>query len=270
MSDALQSIQHRIKDLLRQGAIRLCRGLLRMGSQLYELGEGPTVIIAPHQDDETLACGGIISRKRNEGLSVDIIFITDGSASHPQHPRLDAHALAQLRKQEAMRALSCLKVERPAVHFLSQTDGTLHRLAAVEREVLIVRLTALLRTIAPVEIFLPCMPDGSSEHDAVFGFVTDAIARSGLKPAIWQYPVWSWRNPLLLLRRWLATNDCRRLPLEDNQQAKFVAIQCYQSQIAPLPPDTTAALPADLVKLFQTDAEYFFRYRLPANTGPAA
>lgn len=265
MSAPPQSKRQRAKEFLRQLAIELCGGLLRVGSKPYQLREEPAVVIAPHQDDETLACGGIIARKRNEGLPVHVVFITDGSASHPNHPRLDPPAISALRVREAMQAIAYLGVERTAVHFLNEPDGTLKTITDVRRESLVMQLAALLRTIAPAEIFLPCNPDGSSEHDATFGFVTDAIRRAGLQPDVWQYPVWSWWNPVLLLRRWLATDDCRRLPVEDYLLAKQRAIECYQSQIAPLAPDASPALPADLVGIFNSDTEYFFRYRMPGS-----
>src|SRR4051812_18249894 len=116
---AFSSKRQRAKEILRHIAINLCGRLLQAGSKPYELRDQSTVIIAPHQDDETLACGGIIARKRSEGLTVHVIFITDGSASHPGHARLDAAAVAVLRRTEAMRAMACLGVERTAVHFLN-------------------------------------------------------------------------------------------------------------------------------------------------------
>lgn len=251
------------KEFLRQIAIEMCNGLLHAGSKPYRLREEPTVVIAPHQDDETLACGGIIARKRSEGLPVHVIFITDGSASHPGHPRLDAPAIAALRRAEAMRALACLGVERSCVHFMDEPDGTLKTIPAERRENLVARLSELFGRIGAGEIFLPCNPDGSSEHDATFNFVLEAVGRIHREPLIWQYPVWSWWNPVLLLRRWLATRDCCRQPLEDYYQAKQQAIRCYQSQIAPLAPDPMPALPGDLVDIFLTDTEFFFRYELP-------
>lgn len=253
------------KEFLRQIAIELCAGMLQAGSKTYQLGDGPTLIIAPHQDDETLACGGIIARKRNEGLPVHVVFITDGSASHPGHPLVNPPALAAMRRTEAMRAMACLGVERSAVHFLGEPDGTLKTIEPTRRDNLVAHLAARFDAVRPAELFLPCNPDGSSEHDATFGFVLDAVRRSGLKPVIWQYPVWSWWNPVLLLRRWLATRDCRRLPLEDFRQHKLQAIQCYETQIAPLAPDTIPALPADLVDIFLADTEFFFRYEPPSS-----
>jgi LmbE family N-acetylglucosaminyl deacetylase len=197
---------------------------------------------------------------------VHVIFITDGSASHPNHARITPHELAALRRREALRAMACLGVERPCVHFLDETDGTLNALAPARRESLVARLAQLVAEIAPAEILLPCHPDGSSEHDAAFEFVLDAVARTGVQPDFWQYPVWTWWNPGLMLRRWIATRDCRRLPLEDYRQAKEQAIGCYQSQIHPLPPDTAPALPAELVAIFLEDTEFFFRYDPSART----
>src|SRR4030065_330273 len=40
------------------------------------------VIFAPHQDDETLGCGGTIMLKRKAGTPVACVFMTDGSTSH--------------------------------------------------------------------------------------------------------------------------------------------------------------------------------------------
>lgn len=269
MTVPAKSKRQRAKEYLRHLAIDFCGGILHLTSQPYQLGDGPTIIIAPHQDDETLACGGIIARKRSEGLPVHVIFITDGSASHPSHPRFDRPAIAALRSSEALKALHYLGVERSAVHFLNEPDGTLNTITRSDRESLVSRLAALFTAIVPAEVFLPCNPDGSSEHDATFGFVADAIARTGQQPVVWQYPVWSWWNPLLLLRRWFVTKDCRQQAVEDYQQAKEHAIKCYQTQIAPLAPDSTAALPQNLVNIFRSDTEYFFRYRLPAENPPA-
>ena len=264
MFQKLKSKRREAKEFLRQLAVELCGALLQLGSKPYQLRETSTLIVAPHQDDETLACGGVIARKRNEGLPVHVVFITDGSASHPDHHRFDRQAIAGFRRREAMQAVAKLGVERTAVHFLDEPDGTLKTISVDRRQSLVDRLTVLLQTITPGEVFLPCNPDGSSEHDATFGYVVDAIEAASLRPDIWQYPVWSWWNPLLLVRRWIAADDCRRQPLEDYSQNKHQAILCYQSQITPLAPDTTPALPGALVDILSSDAEYFFRYRMPA------
>jgi N-acetylglucosamine malate deacetylase 1 len=268
MGSTQKNLQARAKHLLRKIAAAGARLVLQAGSKPYNLIETTTVVIAPHQDDETLGCGGLIARKRSDGLPVHVIFITDGSASHLQHPQLSPREIAGLRRQEAMHAMAQLGVERLAVHFLDEPDGTLKNIPPDRREDLIKRLAALLRELAPTEVFLPCNPDGSSEHDATFGFVLDALALAHVHPVLWQYPVWAWWNPVLLVRCWLTAKDCRRVPMEDYLPAKRKALIAYQSQVSPIPPEVTPVLPPELTKNFLNGTEFFFRGRLPEPPPP--
>lgn len=253
----------RSKAQLRRLAIGVCRTALNYLSQPYVMRPVRAVVFAPHQDDETLGCGGLIARKRNEGLPVDVIFITDGSASHPGHPIYPPPAITAIRRQEAREALAILGVESSAMHFLDEPDGTLNHLAADHRAALITKVIKLLHQLRPQEIFLPCNPDGSSEHDAAFAFIAEAVHRSKLRPAIWQYPVWSWYNPMLLIERMIFTSGRCRVPTEDYQLIKTSALACYRSQIHPLPPQFQPALPSELVAIFNSEVEYFFRFELP-------
>ncbi len=255
---------HRSKALLRRLAISWCRVALNYTSQPYELRPVRCIVFAPHQDDETLGCGGLIARKRNEGLPVDVVFLTDGSASHPHHPTVSPLDVAAIRHREAREALAILGVESSAIHFLDEPDGMLQHLDKDRRAALVQRITTLLRLIRPNEIFLPCNPDGSTEHDAAFAFIAEAVLSSKLRPAIWQYPVWSWYNPMLLLERMIFTSGRCRVPSGDYQLIKTSALACYRSQTYPLPPQREPALPPELVRIFNSDVEYFFRYELPA------
>lgn len=255
--------RHAAKELLRRTLVRTCRDALRLLSPPYTATRGPAVVFAPHQDDETLGCGALIARQRYEGLPVHVVFITDGSASHPDHPRLSSSAITAIRRHEAREALGILGVESCAIHFLDAKDGKLNELDRPARAALVERITALMNEVRPREIFLPCCPDGSSEHDAAFSFICEALQQTRLPLVVWEYPVWSWWNPLLLLVRVIYSRGRCRQPTEDFQFIKNRALARYRSQIAPLAPDTIAALPPELVSVFQTDAEFFFRYDLP-------
>src|SRR4051812_37624433 len=76
----------RAKDFARLVASRCCRLVLQWTSRPYVGRRGVTIVFAPHQDDEALGCGAVIARKRNDGGAVHVVFLTDGSASHPHHP----------------------------------------------------------------------------------------------------------------------------------------------------------------------------------------
>jgi LmbE family N-acetylglucosaminyl deacetylase len=264
-------IQANTKRRLRQIAIRLCRGLLRLCGRRYPFTDGMTIVFAPHQDDETIGCGGLIARKRYEGLPVHVVFITDGSSSHPKHPALTPTSLASLRRIEAFEALAILGVESSAIHFLNEHDGTLNRLDPPHRAALVGKLAALIDDIRPDEIFLPCYHDGSDEHTATFTCICDAVLRSSHRPSVWQYPVWAWWKPYFLLENLLRSGTASRLPMEDFQSVKSRALACYRSQIEPTPPWNASVLPAELQAPSGFTEEYFFRFTLaaPAKKGEA-
>jgi LmbE family N-acetylglucosaminyl deacetylase len=252
------------KRRLRQIAIALCRGLLRFCGQRYIFKDGVTIIFSPHQDDETIGCGGLIARKRHEGLPLHVVFITDGSLSHPEHPELTPTDIAALRRTEAFQALAILGVESSAIHFLDECDGSLKGLGSTHRDALVGKLAAFIDDLRPGEIFLPCHHDGSDEHSASFTCIRDALLHSGHRPDVWQYPVWAWWKPHFLLANLLLSREVRRLPMEDFQSVKFRALACYRSQIQPTAPWSDSVLPAELQAPGDFAEEYFFRFTLPA------
>jgi LmbE family N-acetylglucosaminyl deacetylase len=260
------------KRRLRQVAINLCRGLLRLCGQRYIFKEGLTIVFSPHQDDETIGCGGLIARKRHEGLPLHVVFITDGSLSHPEHPELAPADIAALRRIEAFQALAILGVESSAIHFLDECDGSLKNLGPTHRDVLVKKLAALIDDLRPGEIFLPCHHDGSDEHSASFTCIRDALLHSPHRPDVWQYPVWAWWKPHFLLANLFLSREVRRLPMEDFQSVKFGALACYRSQLQPTPPWSVSVLPVELQAPRDFAEEYFFRFTLPApaKTEPAS
>ncbi|MDQ3548830.1 MAG: PIG-L family deacetylase, partial [Chloroflexota bacterium] len=83
---------------------------------------GPTLVIAPHQDDESLGCGGAIALLSDAGMPVHVVFVSDGSGSHPASRRFPAPALTTLREREALAALAILGVQPTSVTFLRLPD----------------------------------------------------------------------------------------------------------------------------------------------------
>ncbi|HTJ78576.1 MAG TPA: PIG-L family deacetylase [Rariglobus sp.] len=253
-------IRHpRLKLLARKTCSRFFRFLLKIRCQPYRCDcETVTAVLAPHPDDEVLGCGGLIARKRLEGLPVHVIYITDGGASHPNHPVLTPESLIALREQEARSAMSTLGMDSSAVHFLGAPDGTLGRMGADEKADLSLRLGKLLLAIAPGEILTPCRRDGSSEHEAVHGLLQHALAGTARSVRLYEYPVWAWWNPLLLAAPLFRARRVIRHDFTGYESIKKTAIACYKSQTLPTPPSSKAALPTGFVDLFQGSEEFFF------------
>ena len=261
-----------VKRVTRLAAVWLYRQMLSKLARTLPIETGVTIVFAPHQDDETLGCGGLIAHKRNEGLPVHVIFITDGRASHPGHPQVGPVEMAARRRGEAREALAILGVETNAIHFLDAADSTLERLEPSSRETLITRIGSLIDQIQPAEIFVPCCPDGSTEHDAVFNLVRESLQRTHRHPNVWQYPVWSWWNPFLLFKHLFLAGRCYRHPLEDYHLIKERAMTRYRSQLQPLEPWEKPVIPTELQQVFHGRDEYFFHFDLkpPAQAVPSS
>ncbi len=63
------------------------------------------VIVAPHPDDEVLGCGGLLQHLLALGRPVQLISVTDGTASHPGSRQWPAERLAAERPRESAEAL---------------------------------------------------------------------------------------------------------------------------------------------------------------------
>src|SRR5580704_966399 len=68
------------------------------------LGGGGLVVIAPHPDDESLACGGLIAEARAQGRPVRVVIVSDGTGSHPASKSYPKARLRELRETEARNA----------------------------------------------------------------------------------------------------------------------------------------------------------------------
>jgi len=144
------------------------------------------LVVAPHPDDETLGCGGVICRKVASGAEVHLAFVTDGAASHAG--LVPRETLATLRRREAQAAARHLGVAEAAVSFLGFPDGM------AERHVpeIAVRLEALLRELRPASVFVVHRGDPSPDHLAAHRALASAIRRYGAPITVFEYPVWYW------------------------------------------------------------------------------
>ena len=74
----------------------------------------PCLVLAPHPDDESLGCGGLIAACCAAGRPPVVVSLTDGSASHLTSHAYPPHRLAAIRAQEVKESVGHLglRVER--------------------------------------------------------------------------------------------------------------------------------------------------------------
>lgn len=248
------------KDVIR----RLCAAAfalaLRLDGRRYGFPAGTALVIAPHADDETLGCGGLIAAKRRRGQDVRVVFVTDSSGSHPGHPLWSEATMAARRRDEALAACAELGVSGDFVTFLDFSDGTLERFTAAQGQEVVQELAELIRATAAVEVFAPYRGDGNGEHAAVCRLAEQACRDCGLG-TLHEYPVWAWWNPFRLRFR-LGRAGNLHLRLGDLRGLKRRALACHRSQFEPLPPAAEPAVPPILSRLCCGPTEFYFRTAL--------
>lgn len=141
----------------------------------------PTVVIAPHPDDETLGAGGLIAWQRFRGLPVTVIAVTDGEAAYSDQPDLGA-----MRKREQEGALEVLGVAPTSVVRLALPDGKV----ASQEDLLKLRLTPLVP--AGSLLVAPWKFDFHPDHEAC-GRVAERLALDADATLV-SYLFWSWHR----------------------------------------------------------------------------
>lgn len=148
--------------------------------------EGDAAILAPHPDDESLGCGGLIAALGAAGRQAQIVVMSDGAGSHPNSHSHPPPVLRALRRQEARQAATILGAREPI--FLDWPDGAVP--SSGPRFDLAVR--ALLEATRGYRTLLATSPlDPHTDHVATWHIAVAAAARGGKR--LLAYPVWGWR-----------------------------------------------------------------------------
>ncbi|KYC43873.1 GlcNAc-PI de-N-acetylase [Scytonema hofmannii PCC 7110] len=227
------------------------RWLLYRGTEPAALSEKSALVFSPHQDDETFGCGGAIALKRECGIPVAVVFLTDGQGSHGSDSPIK-HEIVQIRKQEALKALDILGVDASKIHFLDKPDGTLPDLQPGQRSETVEQIVQLIKLYSPEEVYVPHRKDCHKDHEATYELVKEAIAKAGVKVELLQYPIWLfWRAPIFIMLKLQDMAAARCLSITSVQNKKSNAIASYCSQLE--------GLPSGFVKRFLSPYEIFFK-----------
>lgn len=151
-------------------------------------------VVAPHPDDDVLGCGALLAAATAMDVPISVVYVTDGSQSHPRSLRFPPQRMRALRECEALAALARCGVASAAATFLRFPDGRCASLEANERSVLRARLAGALVAFEPTIVFAPWRRDPHPDHRTVAGFVSLALSdvreRCGLAPRSIAYPIW--------------------------------------------------------------------------------
>ena len=250
------------KSVLRRTASFGMQSLLFACSRRFDPVEpGRTLVIAPHPDDECLGCGALLARLAHDGSSaVHVIFVTDGSRSHPGHPSVSSADLARNRREEARAAMAVLGVPWSNAHHLNVEDGSLAHLDRSASQTLVDQLSDLVAGLRPTRIILPLHCDGSTEHDSSFEHVARALRRTNGPAQVLEFPVWAAWRPQLLAKPLRTARTVHRFAARPWLRQKEDALRAHCSQMQATAPWQQPVISSEFVSYFLRPYEYYFEF----------
>lgn len=220
-----------------------------------------TLVLAPHPDDESLGCGGTLAILRKAGYPVHVVFVSDGTLSHPNSPSYPAERLRDLREQEARQALRILHVPDREATFMRLPDRHVPMPDDAGFEDASEQLLAVIQQFRPTTILVPYARDPHPDHRATYALLMAAQNRmkQNDRPRVLEYLIWLWE----LGRPDDLPKPGERLVLQVDIGAvvaqKKQAINAHQSQVTRLIDDDPTAfyLSPELLHHFDTPYELF-------------
>ena len=193
-------------------------------------GGGGLVVVAPHPDDESLGCGGLIAQAVREGRTVRVVVVSNGCGSHPNSKAYPHDRLRDLREAETVAAMAELGLSSEHVHFLRLPDGGVPSEGA-DAEAAAERIADIAREAGASALFVTWRHDPHCDHTASAAIAGLAQARlPGI--AAYAYPVWGWTLPPE--REVGPAPEGYRLAVEDERTAKRRAVEAHASQVSGL------------------------------------
>ena len=157
------------------------------------VARGGLVVVAPHPDDESLGCGGLIAAARAAGRDTRLVVVSDGCGSHTHSRLYPPETLRTLREAETIRAAAILGLAAEAVTFLRLPDAHVPS-DGPEAEAAAQAVVQAASACGAGAVFVTWRHDPHCDHRASAAIV--GLARPRMPGVtVYEYPVWGWTLP---------------------------------------------------------------------------
>ena len=219
------------------------------------------LILAPHPDDEVFGCGGLLSLCAEQEKSVEIVFLTNGDASHKMCCDEPPDEVGFQRRNLAVRADQMADVLPVNLHFFGIKDGRIPGKGHAEFTVIAEKIATIIKQSAPVAVFCPHPFDSWADHVSTSELTSAAISMLpvNLRPDIYYYCIWFWLN-FPLHRAWrIKWQNARILDITGQLNRKKQVMRFYQDALAPCGSPWIGNLPEELLHVFTWPKEIYFK-----------
>jgi N-acetylglucosamine malate deacetylase 1 len=140
------------------------------------------LVLAPHQDDEIIGCGGALALQMLSGHSASVVILQDGADEHDS-VSMSREEMRELRNAESRDAARQIGIDAPIFFGLTDLRSNVDTTAAALRQIIEERAVDV--------VFTPFVLDGHPDHRACNFILAKALANLTCRVRTMQYEVWS-------------------------------------------------------------------------------
>lgn len=197
-----------------------------------------TLILSPHYDDETIGCGGLLSRISESGYEALIVQFAscNNKTCNSGRPVSDSERVAEFKnaihKLDPTKSCISYKLLNELTDEYEFKDGSLDM---VSKKVYVTLLDKLLDQFKPTAVLFP-YPSFNQDHKLVnevsLAALRPVIATNSIRlKAMYEYPYYdSWNSSKLIAKSYVILD-------ESVMNTKMDALHCYKSQLVRDPRD---------------------------------
>jgi len=139
------------------------------------------LIVAPHQDDEAIGCGGALILQLRSGHSASVVMLHDGAGDFMAYG-LSREAFNEKRNEESRRAAASVGMEAP--HFLNYRSLADHVTEAAAD------VRGIINERKVDALFVPFVLDAHPDHRTANRIVAEALKGISWNVRVLGYEVW--------------------------------------------------------------------------------
>ena len=169
------------------------------------------LVIAPHQDDEIIGCGGAMLLQLAKGKKLHVVFVQDGGDEHKEDG-LSRDEMIDIRELESCRVAEQIGIFPPV--FLRHASLGMQNIMEIAEEL----KNEIFKTGVDV-IFVPFFLDRNYDHIMTNYALAEALSNMSSHIRVYGYEVWGLCVPNVILNIDTVIKDKQKL------------LSCYESQI---------------------------------------
>jgi LmbE family N-acetylglucosaminyl deacetylase len=148
------------------------------------------LIVAPHQDDEVIGCGGALALQLRSGNAAAVVVLQDGADEHDE-VGMSRQALMELRNDESRKSAETIGLKPPRFLNHARLAESAPQASEEMRGIIVERKIDAL--------FVPFVLDAHPDHRSANYILADALKSVSWNVRIFGYEVWGLCIPNILV-----------------------------------------------------------------------